>query len=130
MTSRSNVRPPIVPLTEYDTRELLSKPLVDLCAEHGPTRVAGSVGCDDKTIRNARDEKATSRLDFAYDLLARDGRALYPILPHYVRRSDAVFPSCGAGALPAMTVAHTALVSRVPPHHTCGHNQHHTRQSE
>src|SRR3546814_13423903 len=51
MTQRSNVRPPIVPLTEYDARELLSKPLVDLCAEHGPTRVAGSVGCDEKTIQ-------------------------------------------------------------------------------
>src|SRR3546814_20629792 len=87
MTSRSNVRPPIVPLTEYDARELLSKPLVDLCAEHGPTRVAGSVGCDEKTIRNARDEKSTLRLDFASNLLALDGRALDPILNHYGRRS-------------------------------------------
>src|SRR3546814_12452267 len=76
MTSRSNVRPPIVPLTEYDARELLSKPLVDLCAEHGPTRVAGSVGCDAKTIRNARDEKSKLRLAFAFNLLALDGRAL------------------------------------------------------
>src|SRR3546814_8605667 len=82
MTSRSNVRPPIVPLTEYDARELLSKPLVDLCAEHGPTRVAGSVGCDEKTIRNARDEKSTLRLDFASNLLALDGRALDPNLNH------------------------------------------------
>src|SRR3546814_8909093 len=88
MTSRSNVRPPIVPLTEYDARELLSKPLVDLCAEHGPTRVAGSVGCDEKTIRNARDEKSTLRLDFASNLLALDGRALDPILNHYGRRSE------------------------------------------
>src|SRR3546814_20157288 len=75
-------RPPIVPLTEYDARELLSKPLVDLGAEHGPTRVAGSVGCDEKTIRNARDEKSTLRLDFASNLLALDGRALDPILNH------------------------------------------------
>src|SRR3546814_4868449 len=87
MTSRSNVRPPIVPLTEYDARELLSKPLVDLCAEHGPTRVAGSVGCDEKTIRNARDEKSTLRLDFASNPLALDGRALDPIL-NQDRQSD------------------------------------------
>src|SRR3546814_17621510 len=80
MTSRSNVRPPIVPLTEYDARELLSKPLVDLCAEHGPNRVAGSDGCDEKTIRNPRDEKSTLRLDFASNILALDGRDQDPII--------------------------------------------------
>src|SRR3546814_18905159 len=96
MTSRSNVRPPIVPLTEYDARELLSKPLVDLCAEHGPTRVAGSVGCDAKTIRNARDEKSTLRLDFASNLLALDGRVLAQILNHSGRSPGIGRESCRA----------------------------------
>src|SRR3546814_11522782 len=112
MTQRSNVRPPIVPLTEYDARELLSKPLVDLCAEHGPTRVAGSVGCDEKTIRNARDEKSTLRLDFASNLLALDGRALDPILNHYGRRSVPVDATCAPDAFPAMTGAVPKQIGR------------------
>src|SRR3546814_13280015 len=98
MTCLSDFLPPIVPLTEYDARELLSKPLVDLCAEHGPTRVAGSVGCDEKTIRNVRAEKSTLRLDFASNLLALDGTSLDPILNHYGRRPFPLAATCHTDA--------------------------------
>src|SRR3546814_7925958 len=87
----------------------------DVCSSdlHGPTRVAGSVGCDEKTIRNARDEKSTLRLDFASNLLALDGRALDPILNHYGRRSVPVDATCDTDALPAMTGAVHKLVSSI-----------------
>jgi hypothetical protein len=87
MTQRGNVPPPIVPLTELDARELIAKPLLSACSEYGPTRVATAIGCDEKTVRNARDEKSTLRLDLAFNLLALDGSALDGVLSHFQRRS-------------------------------------------
>src|SRR3546814_7213639 len=94
----------------------------DVCSSDLPTRVAGSVGCDEKTIRNARDEKSTLRLDFAYNLLALDGRALDPILNHYGRRSVPVDATCDTDALPAMTGAVHKLASSIASHSDKGLN--------
>src|SRR3546814_1301758 len=94
----------------------------DVCSSDLPTRVAGSVGCDEKTIRNARDEKSTLRLDFASNLLALDGRALEPILNHYGRRTVPVDATCDTDALPAMTGAVYKLVSSIAPHSEDGMN--------
>jgi hypothetical protein len=94
MRSR-NVRPPVFPLTEHDAREILAKPLLRACSTHGPTRVAGAIGgADEKTVRNARDEKSTLRLDYAANLLLIDGTALDGFLERVGRRSVPLGASC------------------------------------
>lgn len=82
-----NVRPNGMPMTETDARELLAKSLLRVCADHGPTRVGAIIGCDEKTVRNARDETTTLKLDTALNLLAIDGEALEPFLERFGRRS-------------------------------------------
>jgi hypothetical protein len=95
MTQRSNVRPFVVPLTELDAREILAKTLLRLCSEHGPKRVGGSIGgADEKTVRNARDEKSTLRIDYAANLLAIDGTALDGFLERVGRRSVPISAVC------------------------------------
>lgn len=88
MTHRSNVRPFVSPLTELDAREILAKPLLKHCSALGPTRVALAIGgADEKTVRNARDEKSTLRLDYAANLLLIDGTAFDGFLAVVGRRS-------------------------------------------
>lgn len=88
MTHRSNVRPFVAPLTEFDAREILAKPLLSLCSALGPKRVAAAIGgADEKTVRNARDERSTLRIDYAANLLAIDGTAFDGFLERVGRRS-------------------------------------------
>ena len=117
MTQRStNVLPPAIPLTVEDARELLSGPLRKLCSEHGPTAVARAIGgAEDKTVRDARDEKTTLRLDYVANLLLLDGKALDPFLARVGRRSVPVDAVCDTDALPAMTGAvHKLVLSSLP----------------
>lgn len=88
------VRPPVVPLTELDARELLARPLLALTQRLGPQRVAKAAGCNEKTIRNARDEKSTLRLDYVANLLLLDPAALDAVLGHYGRRSVPTDSTC------------------------------------
>lgn len=112
MTQRSNVRPSAIPITVEDAREILAKPLLSLCSEHGPTAVARAIGgCEDKTVRDARDEKSTLRLDYAANLLLLDGAALDGFLARVGRRSVPMDAVCDSDALPAMTGAVHKLVS-------------------
>lgn len=83
MTQRSNVRPSVKRLTEEDARKLLSFGLLRLTAEHGPSRVGLEAGCDEKTIRNARDQKSTLRLDLALNLLTLDPTAMDELLASF-----------------------------------------------
>jgi hypothetical protein len=76
MTQRSKVLPSGKRLTEEDARRALSFGLLRLTSEHGPSRVGLEAGCDEKTIRNARDQKSTLRLDLALNLLALEPTAL------------------------------------------------------
>jgi hypothetical protein len=111
-----SVRPPVALLTEEDARELLSKPLRALCQEHGPTRVAKALGgVDEKTVRNARDEKSTLCLDTAANLLSLDGTALDGFLGHFGRRSVPIGSICTSDPLPAMTGAVHKLVTAASP---------------
>lgn len=87
MSKCSNVRPPFVPLTELDAREILARPLLAACSEHGPTRVGAAIGCDEKTVRNARDEKSTLSLHSAANLLSLDGTAFDGFLSKVGRTS-------------------------------------------
>lgn len=80
MPHRSTVRPSSHRLTEEDARKLLSFGLLRLTTQHGPSRVGLEAGCDEKTVRNARDQKSTLRLDLALNLLALDPTALDELL--------------------------------------------------
>jgi hypothetical protein len=98
MTQRSNVLPPALALTELDARELLAKPLLSACSKHGPKSIGATIGCDEKTVRNARDEKSTLRLDFAANLLRIDGTAFDPFLARVGRRSVPINATCDTDA--------------------------------
>lgn len=80
MSQCSNVRPSVKRITEQDARQNLSFGLLRLTAKHGPSRVGLEAGCDEKTIRNARDQKSTLRLDLALNLLSLDPTALDELL--------------------------------------------------
>lgn len=72
----SQVRPPVSSLTDADARHLLADGLLRACHTHGPSRVALATGCDEKTIRRARDEDSTLGLACTINLLDIDGHAL------------------------------------------------------
>lgn len=84
------VRPPVSLLTDSDVRELLAPELVAMCAADGPSRVAIDIGCEEKTVRRARDKETSLRASTTFNLLARDGTALDPMLAKFGRRSTAL----------------------------------------
>jgi hypothetical protein len=71
-----HVRPISKKLTDADARHLLAAGLLRACHEQGPSRVALETGCDEKTIRRARDEESTLGLACAFNLLDVDAHAL------------------------------------------------------
>jgi hypothetical protein len=79
----SRVRPPVEALTEADARHLLAAGLLKPTHEHGPTRVALKLGCDEKTVRKARDKDTTLRLDYAWNTLLACPHALNPLAAHF-----------------------------------------------
>lgn len=116
MATRPNVLPSVIPLTVEDAREILAKPLLALCSQHGPTRVGAAIGgADDGTVRDARDEKSSLGLHYAANLLALDGTAFDGFLARVGRRSVPVDAVCSTDALPAMTGAVHKLVSATHP---------------
>lgn len=74
--SNKRVRPISRKLTDADARHLLAAGLLRVCHEHGPSRVAVETGCDEKTIRRARDEVHTLGLACSWNLLDVDPTAL------------------------------------------------------
>ena len=91
MTHCNIVLPPVLPLTVDDAREKLAPVLRRVCSNHGPKKVAKYIGgCDEKTVRDARDEKSTLRLDYAANLLLLDGTALDGLLNHFGRGSHPI----------------------------------------
>lgn len=75
-----HVRPNGRKLTDRDARHLLADGLLRTCHKHGPSRVAVETGCDEKTIRRARDEESTLGLACAFNLLDIDEHALDALL--------------------------------------------------
>lgn len=71
-----HVRPSVRKLTDIDARHLLADGLLRSCHAHGPSRVAVEAGCDEKTIRRARDEDSTLGLAASWNLLDIDSHAL------------------------------------------------------
>jgi len=87
------VRPNSRKLTDSDARHLLADGLLRTCHQHGPSRVALETGCDEKTIRRARDEESTLGLACVLNLLDIDQHAL-----------DALLAAKGVMLVPLMTV--------------------------
>ena len=90
--ANSTVRPPIEPLTEEDARHLIAEGLLRPCQDQGPTRVGLKIGCNEKTVRMARDKLTTLRVDTSWNALLVDECALNPVAAHFgmkLVRSDA-----------------------------------------
>jgi hypothetical protein len=71
-----HVRPPVRKLTDADARHLLADGLLRACHANGPSRVALEIGCDEKTVRRARDEESTLGLACSWNLLDVDEHGL------------------------------------------------------
>ena len=78
--SASQVCPPIRKMTDADARHYLADGLIRVCHEQGPSRVALEIGCDEKTVRRARDEESTLGLASFVNLAAYDPAAVAPLL--------------------------------------------------
>jgi hypothetical protein len=76
MSNLGKVRPSVRRLTDADARHLLADGLLRACHQFGPSRVALETGCDEKTIRRARDEESTLNLACTFNLLDVDPHAL------------------------------------------------------
>jgi hypothetical protein len=74
--SVNQVRPNRQKLTDEDARHLLADGLLRICHKHGPSKVSVEAGCDEKTIRRARDEESTLNLACSWNLLDIDPHAL------------------------------------------------------
>ena len=76
MADISQVRPTNTKLTDADARHLLAAGIIRACHPNGPSRVALEIGCNEKTVRRARDEEGTLGLACVVNLLDVDDRAL------------------------------------------------------
>jgi hypothetical protein len=76
--SSNHVRPPVPKLTDADARHLLAEGLVRVCHAKGPSRVAVEIGCDEKTVRRARDEDSTLGLACFGNLVSYEPDAVRP----------------------------------------------------
>src|SRR3546814_736132 len=70
-------------LTESEARRMLALGLQRVVKAHGPSGVALDAWCDEKTIRNARDETTSLKLHTTLNLLALDVTALDELLAAY-----------------------------------------------
>lgn len=103
------VRPDSRRLTDGDARHLLADGLLRMCHLHGPQRVGLGAGCDEKTIREARDEHRTLRLNHVWNLLDVDPHAL-----------DALAAAKGVMLVPLLTAAPDAVVAAGAAIHRIG----------
>ena len=85
----NRVRPTSSRLSDTDARHLLAYGLLRACHRHGPSRVGFDIGCDEKTVRRARDEESTLGLACTVNLLDVDEHAL-----------DALFAAKGKMVVP------------------------------
>lgn len=104
-----HVRPNSRRLTDADARHLLADGLLRACHAQGPSRVALEVGCDEKTIRRARDEESTLGLACHWNLLDIDPHAL-----------DAIAAAKGVMVVPLLANAPDAIVAAGAAIHRIG----------
>jgi hypothetical protein len=116
VTYTGPVRPPVMPFTDDDVREITRAVLLPLCSDMGPTRVARALGgVDERTIRRAREEQTTLCMDTMANLLLLDDTAFDGFLAKVGRRSVPIGSICDTDALPAMTGAVHRLVMAASP---------------
>lgn len=103
------VRPPVEPLTEQDARHLLAEGLLRPCQDFGPTRVGLKMGCDEKTVRKARDKDTTLRLDYAWNALLANDRALDALAGHFHFKLVRIDPGADVGRSTASCITKLLL---------------------
>jgi len=106
------IRPNSRALTDADARHLLADGLLRTCHQNGPSRVALAIGCDEKTVRRARDEESTLNLACSWNLLDIDEHAL-----------DALAASKGVMLVPLMSGAQDIISSAGAAIHRIGQNR-------
>lgn len=74
------------PLTEDEYRDKLSKGIGAIVQELGPTKVGGRIGCNEKTVRNARDKATFLDAYLCWNFLLADPHALDPLAAHFNMR--------------------------------------------
>lgn len=107
-----HVRPINRKLTDADARHLLADGLLRSCHAHGPSRVAVETGCDEKTIRRARDEQSTLGLACSWNLLDIDEHAL-----------DALAAAKGVMLVPLVTEGRDIIPAAGAAIHRIGQNR-------
>lgn len=78
-----NVLPKNYALTEFEYRKLLAKGIRRVSANGGAGRFGLAVGCGEKTMRNARDERTSLQGATAFNMLLQDPSALDEVLAHF-----------------------------------------------
>ena len=102
--ANNRVRPNSRKITDADARHLLADGLLRVCHQLGPSRVALETGCDEKTIRRARDEESTLGLACTFNLLDADEHALdalaaskgFMLVPLLAKGATDIIPAAGA----------------------------------
>lgn len=113
----NHVLPSSRKLTDGDARHLLADGLLRSCHTHGPSRVAVEAGCDEKTIRRARDEESTLGLAASWNLLDIDKHAL-----------DALAASKGVMLVPLLAEAQDIISAAGAAIHRIGTSRSHHSQ--
>lgn len=81
--SRASVRPKQSRLTEADYRQLVAAGVRRCSAADGAARFAVEVGCDEKTMRAARDAKSSLSGSTLFNMLLVDPSALDELAGHF-----------------------------------------------
>ena len=82
---RGKVVPKPTRLTETDYRRIVARG-IRRCAANGAGRFGIEVGCDERTMRNARDEKSTLAGPTLWNMLIVDRTALDELAAHFGKR--------------------------------------------
>jgi hypothetical protein len=82
MTAGS-VSPISTRLTDADYRRLVAATVGRLCLVHGKDRLALEAGCDERTMRHARDERTSLSAASLFNMLALDASALDELASHF-----------------------------------------------
>jgi hypothetical protein len=78
-----SVSPLSTRLTEADYRRLVAATVGRLCLVHGKDRLALEAGCDERTMRHARDERTSLSAPTLLNMLALDTSALDELAGHF-----------------------------------------------
>ncbi|WP_426163038.1 hypothetical protein [Sandarakinorhabdus sp. DWP1-3-1] len=108
------IRGKIIPnarlLTDDDYRRLSSAGIRRVSAADGCARLALEVGCDERTMRNARDRRSSLSGASLFNMLAKDPSALDELLAHFGYRAAPIDAATADDAGLNADVAHLNAV--------------------